>query len=148
MMQEEGDPAEIAKAMQDDVQGKMKALYQDALKQSVSLAEQMVKQQLDSFRSEFKPESAMDKLNSRIRSEIPKAATEENKVVLGAILPVLMKQTNNDPDKAFKLLTTFFRKTNKSILGNNEQRGRFGVKETDTTSSGELTLESLGGFLG
>jgi hypothetical protein len=148
MMQEEGDPEEINKLMQQEVQEKMKLVYQDALQQSVALAKQMVDKELQSFRNEFKSESAMDKLNGMIATHMPKAATPENEVVMKALLPPLMKHAKNDPAKAFKLLTTFFNKTNKSMLSNNKKSGRFGTSETTSKSSGELTLESVVGFLG
>ena len=133
--------------MQEEVQQKMQAVYADALKQSTALATQLVERELNKFRKEFQSESAMQVLNNRIAKEMPKAITKTNAPVLKAVLPTLMKHAKNDPDKAFKLLTTFFRKTNKSILANNEQRGRFGTTETPASKTGTLDLESLEGFL-
>lgn len=148
MMQDEGDTSEVAKNIQEEVRSKMEAVYSDVLKQSVSLAEQMVQKQLENFREEFKTETSMSRLNSMIAAEIPKAVAPENKVILDAVLPPLMKHAGNDPDKAFKLLVAFFRKTNKSLLGNNEKRGRFGSAQPAKPRSGVLNLETLVGFLG
>lgn len=149
MMQDEGDPEEVNKQIQAAIQDKMKTIYADAITQSVQLAQQMLKKELDTFKGTFQQESAMSQLQTRVASELPATQNPENQIVLKALLPMLMKQTKNNVDQSVQLLKAFYRKTNKSVLATNNPSGRFGSRRNgeERPSSGQLTLDNLTGFL-
>lgn len=150
MMQEEGDPKEVNEQIQTAIQDKMKTIYADAITQSVQLAKQMIEKELGDFKSTFKQESSMSQMMTRVAQELPATQNPENKLVVDAIVPLIMKQTGNNVDKSMQLLTAFFRKTNKAVLATSEPSGRFSSRPNggNRQSSGALTLDNLEGFLG
>lgn len=148
MMSETGDPAEINTAIQQSIREKMQSVYTGAITQSISLAQQLVKREIDAFTSTLQAQQSQKTALTTLNQQLPFTTKPEYSGLSRMILDNAMKKTNNNVQQSVQIVEKLFRLNNPALF-DKPSNTRFGTpQQLGSNGPSELNLDTIDQFLG